>query len=237
MMLHKRVKGRLPQFAAARRVVLAPRHAEELRVSGGNPHLAGCVTWRKGGAQRVDGHWKALRTGVAQRGYNTGRAEVARQAVRVHQWAQWAGPGVCLLTRLGETMKSARAARAAAEASDVAAAALLARPSRRRLRRIEDVDAAAAERGRVALGRREAAAAVEEARRRRAQEAARRQAQPKPKGKAKGRPRTRAIGPTRRPGRPANVREEAQPHVRALQPQDDPIRHVRSRFRHLVRDE
>lgn len=72
MVLHKRKVGRRPEFTAVRRAVLAPPDAAAVRSQKWDMHLAGCTTWRKGGAQRIDGCWKQLRHNVSQRGYKTG---------------------------------------------------------------------------------------------------------------------------------------------------------------------
>ena len=83
-----------------------------MAAAGTDPFLAGCVTWRKGGTQRDDGHWKDLRAGVASRGYNARNASELDHCVRVHQWAYWAGPGKCLFTELGRLVRRVRVRRA-----------------------------------------------------------------------------------------------------------------------------
>ena len=39
-------------------VTLPESVVEAVRESGDDPHLAGCVTWRKAGTQKVDGYWR-----------------------------------------------------------------------------------------------------------------------------------------------------------------------------------
>ena len=101
------------QFVAMRRVQLAPEDAAVLQAAGTDPFLRGCVTWRKGGTQTVDGYWRLLRMRVAHRGVNTDREDLLDRAVLVHQWSQWAGPGAHLLKHLGWTVQQSRARRAA----------------------------------------------------------------------------------------------------------------------------
>ena len=112
MVLHSKKKDQRVQYSGVRRVVLHPEVAAHVAAAGTDPFLEGCVTWRKGGTQRPDGHWKDLRAGVASRGYNARNASELDHCVRVHQWAYWAGPGKCLFTELGRLVRRVRVRRA-----------------------------------------------------------------------------------------------------------------------------
>ena len=78
-----------------------------------DPWLRNGITWRKGGTQIVDGHWKDLRRGGSHRGVNTNLRDALHNAVLIHQWAHWAGPGASWLQHVGTTLARYRELRSA----------------------------------------------------------------------------------------------------------------------------
>ena len=106
--VHNTKPGRKRQFVVMRRCHFQPEDAAVIRARGDDPFLEGCVSWRKGGTQKVDGYWRTLRKRVAHRGYNTSMAEALRTLVLVHQWSHFAGPGADLMAHLGATLKQRR---------------------------------------------------------------------------------------------------------------------------------
>ena len=105
-----------------RRVRLHPDVAAIVSAAGNDAFLQGCITWRKGGTQTIDGHWRLLRKRAGLRGINTKLSELLTKAVFVHQWSHWHGPGTDLLSALGSTVLEARSRRCAAIAAARAAA-------------------------------------------------------------------------------------------------------------------
>ena len=119
--VHCKKVGQNRQFVAMRRVRLHPDVAAVVAARGDDPFLNGCITWRKGGTQTVDGHWKLLRKRAGLRGVNTKHHELLRKLVWVHQWSHWRGPGSDLFCELGSTVAEARVRRSAARNAAMAA--------------------------------------------------------------------------------------------------------------------
>jgi hypothetical protein len=95
------------QFVAPRRIVPPPEIARALE--GLDPWLRDGVTYRLGGSQKVDGHWRLFRKRAAHREIPSALAELLHRVVLRHQWAHVAGPGTDLLRHLGETLSTVRA--------------------------------------------------------------------------------------------------------------------------------
>jgi len=114
----RKVAGRVErEFTAMRLVHIHPDDVAAVEAVdprcgqwGGPPHD---WTWRKGGTQTVDGHWRNLRRGGSHRGVNTSLTQAVSQAVLVHQWAYRATPSANMLSYLGDTLVALRAQRAA----------------------------------------------------------------------------------------------------------------------------
>jgi len=107
------------EHTAIRRIVLPPEVALALR--GRDPLLRGDVTYRVGGTQKIDGHWRLLRKRAAHKEIQTSLGDQLHRTVLCHQWAHVAGPSTDLLLHLGQTLQSVRARCATVEDCDAAA--------------------------------------------------------------------------------------------------------------------
>ena len=90
------------QYVAARRIVLPHEVAVALAAQGSDPFLRGDVTYRLGGTQKVDGHWRLFRKRTARREFPTKLDATLHRAVLCHQWAHVAGPPLICYGILGK---------------------------------------------------------------------------------------------------------------------------------------